>query len=428
MEQYPRHTTNVMVAFFVIILSLLGVYFRVWLNYLNPQPIIGDQLAYFLFAQGIKEHGLYAYITRTYGYPIFLSLFFPLAQATPVLTILQSVIDVGTGILLFFLARSMFRNQAYAFTTLFLYAFNPFTAAYVGSVLSETWFSFVLALSFILLFRNTRTLFLWFHLLWMGILGYVSQIRPPFVLLSGLYVSVWFVYMRARVRDQHFLSYLIVSTVVFFLPFVYSVIGNYVYFHKITPFAVANRLGEELAEGIAIDRQKGPWLDVPQGEALDELLRFIDPTNPDETFQKEQTRALLAYWWHRVKDRPLDYYGMIQRRHVYVWDKTHIFPYVQTFLPTPMTYLRMYNALFVLFGVLGAIRFWMHADRRNEWVGVYVIILIVFITILHASKFTEERYSIPAYPFLILFFPHGVGALLRYMQMLFRRARDLIPS
>ena len=378
-------------------LLVIGFLFRLWMANLVPQPFVYDQEEYYGYALGIINKGLHADLYRLYGYPLIIApiiYFFGVASPLP-WTLFHAVVDTATALLVFWIAKKVFRKTGPAWIAFILYLFNPFTAGYVGVLLSEIVTVFLVTLIIALLIH--RKLFVSALLL-----GFLPQVRPAFIFLS-LAVTCMIIWAKPY-REK------IATLIIFSIPFWYTIVGNLVYFRQFSVLGVEPTFARELYTSLFIGRglpftdQK--WADWPV-EAQRAWGEFSAPQTEEGRNAVAKKHLMLS--WDIISRDPVSFLRSRIAKMGYVWEKHFVYPYVMG-NPTPFVKALTYwgNLLLLCLAVVGMI----HAGRVNRRAALLVLGLFLYISLASAVSTSEERFSLPAYPLVFLFAGYGVWWLL----------------
>ncbi len=143
----------------IILFSLLirGVFFyqvKPWeKEVVENKILISDAYGYHSLGCSIMKTGAFSSFKRlrTPGYPLFVAVFYYVFGVKVwVVLLAQLLLDVGTTIIVFFLAKILFKSKAASTIAAFLYSANLSSAFYTTRFLSEIPFTFVFALSVLL--------------------------------------------------------------------------------------------------------------------------------------------------------------------------------------------------------------------------------------------------------------------------------------
>ncbi len=395
-------------TYWLVILFSLGFLFRLWFANLVPQPFVFDQEEYYGFALGIIKEGLHADIYRLYGYPLIITpliYFWGVKSALP-WTVFHALIDSATALLVFWMAKKLFRREEPAWIAFAFYLFNPFTAGYVGVLLSEITTIFFVTLIFYFIFCRKNSLFLAF------LLGFLPQIRPAFVYFSFL-ILLGLLTMKQMNKKR------LIALLLFAMPFIYNVITNYTHYHELKILTVDRVFAREfysslfIGRGLAFtDTQFGVW---PR-EAIQVWSELSQPKNAKERDVVAKKYTDLAF--QKIQSDPIWYVTSRIAKMGYVWEKHFVFPYAQGKPSESIKDLTYWGNLAILsLGVIGLLK-WIRDSQKMRWFGYLVVFLFVYISVIHSISTSEERFSLPAYPLIFLFAGYGIWILLARLKKL----------
>lgn len=423
-------------TFISIGLLAAGFLFRLWIAGVIPQPLVYDQDEYYGYALGILNKGLHADLYRLYGYPLIVApliYFFGVKSAVP-WTVFHAVLDTATAGLVYWIARYLSSprtrgsseknwipghtfdklsasarddNGAIAWLAFILYLFNPFTAGYTGVLLSEVVTVFLVTLTSALVIRyvEKKSTALFFVLILL--LGFLPQVRPVFIALSlvGVGALVWEAGRRMKkIQERLLLGFM--TLVVFSLPFWYTIAGNLVYYKQFSVLGVEPTFVRELYASLFIGRgmpfTDTKWGDWP-GEAQNAWGAFTAP--PDAAGRAKVADKHFQLATEIIRRDPL---GFVQSRFAkmgYVWEKHFIYPYVMG-KPSPEGKALTYwgNIVVLMLAIVGMVV----AYKRNMAFVLGALIFFLYISLAHMFSTSEERFSLPAYPWVAVFAGYGI--------------------
>ena len=446
---------------YIIIFFIAGVLYRLWLIHLVPQPFVYDQNQYLSVAWGILQHGLYADYSRLYGYGLLIAPFiklFGLSNPFP-WQLLQAILDTSSAFLVYFIGKKIFKTERAAFWGFILYLFNPFTSAYVGVMLTEIAAIFFMVLVFFIYlhFLETRKISL---LLLLGfILGYFVQVRPSFLYFTLLFL-VWLLFLVCKtckpnkrkvelrtavipsdpaqcgrawesfirlprhyaprndyceIRDKVILC--IILPIIYFIPFSYNIAANYKTFHQFAILSVDKFFFRDVYVSLIVDKvprtSRDPYYFWP-GEALYVWGVYSTPKTAIE--RKDMADKYFQLGMTIIKKDPLKFIVSRVRKMRYVWEKHYLFPYRLESTNAIINFLVYWtNAGFLVMALFGLIMFARKRKNEKSWAEkqfIYIIIfLFIYITLAHMFSTGEERFSLPAYPFVFMFAGFGIYTL-----------------
>ncbi|MFC1647238.1 hypothetical protein ACFL1A_03055, partial [Patescibacteria group bacterium] len=240
--------------------------------------------------------------------------------------------------------------------------------------------------------------------------GYLPQVRPSFIYMSYVLV-IWMmiqVYKRYKKAAQ-VLTYNLCILIVFIIPFVYSIISNLTYYNQFALLSVDNVFWREVYISNFIGRGipfagNPEWMWPPQ--AYEAWYEYHSPTTP-------QGRKEMAA---KYKDKSFAIINADLTKFIthhtaklwYVWEKHFLFPYIiGPDSPTIRFGVYWGNVLLLLAGWIGAIVFTIKQYLNKKYklltVGALSLFLFAYICASFVFSTSEERFSLPAYPFVILF-------------------------
>lgn len=402
-----------LVTFFIFI---TGILFRLWFVKLSPQPFDGDQVVYHNFALGILKKGLYTESIRLYGYPLVLSILYRLfGQYRLVITIFQAILDTTTALLIFLIARKLFLKSIIpAFLATVLYLFNPFTSAFVDVLLSEilTIFLVTLFFFFFLLFLEKKTSLFLFTLV--VILAFLPQVRPSLLFFSLALFSFLIILLTKISLEKRRLSLTIILLIILYLlPFSYNLVGNLIYFNQLSPMTVDNIFIREFYLSLYIDRFASPPASMDDYPAEGKKI-YADYWLPRN---KVQRAAVAKKYFNlaieEVRKNPFKFVYQRIAKFWYVWEKHYLFPYKALTSKLVGFWVYWINVVLLFLALIGLRKFIKQAKslkgRKIFKLFAYLVtFLFIYTSVLHSFSTAEERYSLPAYPFVFLFASYAI--------------------
>jgi len=183
-----------------------------WLVFLfnHPEGAFSnpDAWGYQRLAESLHESYSFPSIFRTPMYPFFIASIYSIFGKFPqAVLIAQYFLDSTTAIFVVIILLRIFKNVKYAYTGGMLYAVNPLTICYSNMILTETLFTFILAIAiyfFILYLQDGKRKFLIFSALMIGI----GTLCRPISLYLPLFLLP-FVFIRPLKLKEKFVSVLI---------------------------------------------------------------------------------------------------------------------------------------------------------------------------------------------------------------------------
>jgi len=186
----------------LLVILALGLMIRISFVVLHDRPLISDEKEYDQLAYNIATKGSYSYddtptAYRPVGYPAVVGLIYSLAGHHPgIVKLFQALLDAIIPLILYQLL-SGFSQRTRMLASAF-WAFYPPAIMYANFVLSETGFTFILALAILLFLKSDpekRT----FALLTGILFGMLALMKPSFLLFLAL-LPIVFLALRLPVE------------------------------------------------------------------------------------------------------------------------------------------------------------------------------------------------------------------------------------
>jgi len=273
------------------VMIAVGVAVRLtWIFWYRPRPV-SDFIWYSAVGRSIANGSGFAYAgtptaTRPPGYPLLLS-FANILSGNSLLAdrILTTVFGVGTIVLAYLIARTLFRSEITARITVLLLVFFPNQIAYGGLTASELPFSFFILLGAWALLSNKRSI--WITLGAGAAFGAALLIRPVALVLPFVVVLV----LLRREGWKALLRNLVVTYVVIGLMLTPWLVRNHTAFGR---YAYSAEGGEALLEGT--------FPHIPKGrDVVARSHKLVPPTgDPIVDDAARQTYALRYIKSHPV--------------------------------------------------------------------------------------------------------------------------------
>jgi hypothetical protein len=402
------------------ILFISGIIFRFWIVSLIPQPLdIGDQPDYYRFAVNIIDKTFYVHGIRLYGYPLFLAFIFFLSgtfENQNAVIVSQIFMDTVTAFLVYKVGRNLFKEKLVALIALILYLFNPFSSAYTGVILTEVYTIFMITLIFYIFtiyFRKKRMLFVFILSL---LSGYLPQIHPSFLILSFLYFLglLYLLCKKTGYSKGLKIKYLMISILIYFIPFSYNLIGNYMYFGKPALMSINNQSVTQIYASIIYKQPPGPQSDrsaylskdifPPEVYRMMVELTALDKNAEGRKMLNDKYSGLVS---NLIRSDPSGFILSRFRKIRHVWEKSSLFYYVEPKNNLRSQIILIGNIFLQISGAAGFI-LWMKKaiytkEKYNLYFGCMVFLFFLNITFVNVFTVAEQRYSLPFYPLLILY-------------------------
>lgn len=407
-----------------MVFFILGVWFRLWLSQLVPQPFIGDQYDYNRFAEGIRENGLFALSSRLYGYPLIVATIYTLFGGSfEAVYFIQAILDTATAFIIFSIGKKIFPQKSAANIAFFLYLFNPFSSAFVGMILTEVTAIFLLSALlyiFLLFFKKKKAILLF---LIAFLLGYLPQVRPPFLFFTlGMIFLISFLVKKIFPGNKKTAAVSCLCFILYSLPFLYNIAGNWKYFGEATPLTVDNIFVRELYISLYVERS--PFHAVSLSMFPPQVRQIYAELTPLPKNRQERKMVAAKYLdlaVDYIRENPARFVISHLKKTWYVWEKHFIFYFVQPESKT-IDFLTYWGNILLLSQALLGFCLWYKktlgqpSKLKYGFTAAFSVFLTLYISFLHAFSLSEERYSLPGYPLLFLFAGYGISIFLRHLQ------------
>ncbi len=402
-------------------LFVVSLVFTLWVSSLRAQWIIWDSAFYYGAAhQAVKKYIPDA--VRPSGYAVLVSYFIRLFGSNFVgqFYFFQAVINSLNAVLVFAVARLITKRFSIAWVAGLLCALCPFTAAYSGSILTETMAVFFMTTTvYLTVLVITRPNIRLYYVL----LGLSSMLLLEIRYNFQLYVFVplglilLFTPLRLKVRLQN-TALVIGMSLVILLP---AAAANYNTFNKVIIFTKADNFSYSLM--LATYYNHGHWF-TDFDDNADRTLTLVGAkypyafshlgcewTNcPEDELGRQQLKGFLGEYFSK-------YGGEFAARSVsHLWDElnqTYIYPYSLP-LPDYFSYeilTENLNRFYILFLLTGL---WYLRSYRLAIIPILSVLL--YLWLLQAIFPIEPRYMLPIYPVMLIIVAIGLMKILDHTR------------
>lgn len=408
-------------SFFLFLLFISGLIFRLSIVKFFPQPFIYDQLVYDQIAKKILKIPFYVDAYRYYGYPLIVAISYKLTVLCTYFNLFnfQILMDSFTGLFIYFIGKKLFKLKIIAFISSTIYFLNPYTAAYVGVELSEISATFCVILIVFLLVNLLKYKHNFINsILFFIILGILPQIKPSFFYFSFIVFIASIIYIFRNYKNKFSILFPILYSALYFSTFLYTVIGNFMYFKELTPFSLVNGYIKEMYLSLYIDRPSS-YISLSQPLQFqithDDYARLIDDQGAKNLNAKYKVLIL-----QQIKKDPIRFISWRFNKMWYIWQKQYLFLYSINWNDKIIN-LSVYfgNQLIILLGILG-FYMWNKSNKvmqtKLNKLSLFIIFIFVYASVVHAFTIADERYTIPLYPIIILFSGMGIWVIINYFK------------
>lgn len=416
---------------FLIAIFITGILYRLWIARLVSQPFIGDQIEYYSFIVGILKRGLHADTIFLYGYPVLIA---PLVHVFGFMSkpwiLFQAIVDSTTGILVYMVAHQLFKrsSRSIAWIALVLYIMNPYTSAYVGVLLTEIVAIFLMTLisAMFLLFLLRKNFI--YVLLLVFLLGYLPQVRPSFVFLTIMLivyagVLTWRYFNKSAMK-------VIALFVLYSLPFTYNVVTNQIFYHQTAALSVDNLFIREAYVSLFVDRGTPSFamrqINWPL-KYFEILNEFSQPDTPSARSIMVQKYLRLTFTF--IMENPRLFIQSRVKKLWYVWEKYFLYLFVQGHENAHIDFAVYWgNIVLLTSGLMGFLAAARSALRQKRQAlvrfTIFTSMIILYITTAHIISVTEERFSLPGYPLVMLYASYMLSTIWTFCLRFQKLRRD----
>jgi 4-amino-4-deoxy-L-arabinose transferase-like glycosyltransferase len=344
--------------------------------------------------------------TRAPIYPLFLSfIYFIFGHNYTVVRFFQVILSGLTCVILYYIAKEIF-NEKIATISAWLLVSYPVLIVYTGLLLTETLFTFLLAVSVLLLIRGIVTAKTKYFIGSGTFLGLATLTRPV-TLLFPFVILIFFIIVKRKLILNWFAFFLIFVVVLF--PWV---LRNYKLFGMYNICSIGTGYGifvtGNMAKGYTFEESFQKYVEFAKG--FPEPKVFIPKQCPDvERERKSQAEGLKL-----IKENLKNYFIIVLKRLPRFWWTSHssIFG-----VDKPISeYLREKNYLypairFSLLGLHGIVLMLALVGiivSIKSWQNTLILVLILIYFTGHILFDMVPRYHLPATPYLFAFTSVGL--------------------
>jgi len=342
---------------------------------------------------------------RTPIYPMFVtSIYFLFGTKDIFVYLFQVIIGSLTCIVLYFLTLDLFHNRKIATLTGLLCAMHPFLYFLTSSLMTETLFTFLLSVTILMLVKTNiyKSIKMCFCSgVFLGITTLcrpTTQFLPLFVLLIMVFILM---------NKKLFVRYSLIFILGFILSILPWVARNYIVTNEFIPISGGRGVNLYLATLNSEIYHDVKNFDAHDAANKDELYkRYIDNWNTPGVIEieREMWKKAIA----RIKKRPFEF--MLKRLKIqpFLWvGSSYLINLNWSEVFKKDNYIIFFMKLFILlfFHILPILMYlfggWLIRKKWKKYILVYFI--PIYFALVYFPIHTEMRYSIPAYPYVLLF-------------------------
>lgn len=397
---------------FISICLLVGFVYRLFLSSFAFPEILYDVSSYSRMAEEVLAGKLTIdCCDHNPGYGILLGgvyAIFGLHNLTAV-RVIQSLLDIGTALLLYCTAVSAI-NKRTAMFVLLLYLINPFTASYAGLRLSEIWTLFIVSVLAWIISRKrfAENPHLWFACgFTLGLLLLTRASAQTLVAAFFFYLTV--MYFRGARRWR----FLMIAVSGWIIPCSYLIIANYYHFQKISLTPPYNMGQAMLYWNFYNDRYPeltDRYFETVNPEFYRILLEFHRTYYTDVPAFKARYKVLFR---EKLREEWPLFVRNTLRNILWMWDKNHLYYYADPWYPADERPLQILNATVLAGFFLGIGSFVKTKGRAalRSPLFVFTVVFFLVITGLYTLVSNETRHSLSFYGLLCFWAGYGLNSV-----------------
>jgi len=435
--------------FGLVLIAGLGLVANLLVIFANPQPLRFDAWGYSDQGYNIAQQGYKADAIRTPGYPFFVAVVYKLAggerplrdpyfglsdppnRNLVALWLVQSCLLSLTVLLTYLLTKAVFSASAtsptqagtkklywgnpLALLAAGLVAFCPFLWSYTGTPQTEICAAFWLTLTVYFWFKALRFRTIAIYYLLTGLaLAWLLETRPTFVYLPLLALATFAILNKGRWRIFGPLLTLVPLLLMLAPPFA----ANLREWEEPTPLIAGDLSTYQTNLGIfSVIRGGMPRyqrvLTPAEARATEpdkNRLKDYVPTQQDKDKAKRHRESdyWKKYFADYVSNNPLEFGGTMLKRAWYQWSQHFVFPYYD---PAYWDYRLLTDNLNRLYLVFALVGLGIALTRRAYRLASLPLYLSIFYLMgLNLLVQAEFRYTLPAYPLMLIFAACGVSS------------------
>ncbi len=388
---------------FIILLLCAGFLFRLYFFSWTETRLIHDMETNHTHALTLMEGKIATdCCNKNVEYSMFLAIIYSIFKTTELypVKILQILMDVSTGFLLYLTAQKI--NKKSAIPVLILYLFNPLTSAFTGLRLAEIltiWY--ITLIAYVLTLKKSP-------LLWLAVGLLLGNL--VFVRLQFFYFSVVFIILLV-LQNKFRLSVFILLCSGFLLGSAYMPIANYANYGKASftpPYnwmwgvgLYSNFYRETRKSEIESPLNKTP--NLTEWRIFDEYL-YADSLETTANLEKKYK----ALFIEKIRTDWLLFTKHQMQNIIWLWDKNHLSEYIDPYYPANEIPVRIYNFILLVLSVFGFSHYAKRKTLRDPF-SLLTFSLFLYITFMFSLVSNESRQTLAFYPLIFLWAGYGIS-------------------
>lgn len=398
---------------YLLLLLLVALAIRLSIVLFSPLPELKDASQYswigwnLIHGRGFSMDNEPPYTPtarRGPTYPVFLAaIYFFVGRNYMVVRVIQAFMGVAIVFIGYLIAKNIFGKKIAIISVAFMSLF-PMLMYYEGHVLTETLYTFLLALLVLALIKAITYKSIKLHIIVGVFSGLATLCRPELLLFPiALLLALILTYEKRKQALVHF--------GIFFIVFLFM----------ITPWTIRNYLAFDTFIPIASGGDKALLLGNYEGTRSEaqEYLRNVD--GDEKLFNKV---------FDNIISHPFSYLKLCMRKFVKLWKprswsdlfgiKGSFSEYIQAhnyLMLLPKTVLLLIDGLAILLGLVGVVS--VYRDWKRF---VPLLTIICYFTMIYTLIHAISRYRIPIMPYVLIFAVLGIFYLWKIFNKVVRNA------
>ncbi|MFH1540806.1 MAG: glycosyltransferase family 39 protein [Elusimicrobiota bacterium] len=369
---------------FIVFIFLLSLFIKVvYVLQLSPQKLSPDAYDWMNIASGIASGNGYGDVWRPPVYPLFLASIFSLfGKSVVLLRLINSLMCSVTCILIYFIGKKIFSSTVGKVSAILL-CFYPYTIAYAGDLISETFYAFLISvsiLSILICYENPNLK----NTIFTGIVLGITTLTKSTILPFFLFACAWLWWTTKSFRTGFLLGIFILITIA---PWTLRNYIHYKQFILISPayqtlWSCNNDTAMILETTGELDTPAPDWNILP--DRFSEYIK-LPRMESEKIFKKE------AIEW--IKNNPEKYRWLMKKRLIHFW---RLYPMMAYKWQKIVAFLT--SGMYILLCWVGVVL----SIKKFKKTSLLIFLLIIF-TLAYLPFVVVIRYRVPLDPYIIIF-------------------------
>jgi len=394
---------------FLLIIFLFSLIVRAaYAVHLSPQQLSQDSYGWMATASDLLAGHGFGDAWKPPAFPVYLSIvMFFFGKSILVLRLFNCLLGSLTCVLAYFIGKKIFPEGVGGIAAV-LVSFYPYFIAYAGDLLSETFFTFMIALSALLILAcSEKPVFINTAMagIVMGLTSLTKSTILPFFLFSCLWI--WW-------QTKSFMKGFIVGLfmVLAIMPWT---IRNYANYHAFIPITTMWQSAYLSCNDGAMYYETAGERDAPQ--IIEDSLPITpgDYTEILKLPRMEQERVFKQKSLAWLRSNPASFKKMVWLRLFHFWRLYPMMAYKWQKIVALFT-----SGLYIILCWIGAALSLKYFKKTILFLGLFAI-----FTLVHLFFFVSVRYRVPIDPYIIIFASFTIYAILAKVNSFIHKLEPL---